>query len=108
MLTQMLAAPMLLGLAVAPLAAGLFAALFGLCIVRLSGVYVAMLTLAFAQIVWGVAFQWGAVTGGGNRMLRIWREGWARGPRELHWPALGLVGGHRTPAGRGLASAVAR
>ena len=34
------------------------ALLFGWFCVRLSGVYLAMLTLAFAQIVWSVAFQW--------------------------------------------------
>ena len=36
------------------------AALFGWFCVRLSGVYLAMLTLAFAQIAWSVAFQWDA------------------------------------------------
>ena len=33
---------------------------FGWFCVRLSGVYLAMLTLAFAQIVWSVVFQWDA------------------------------------------------
>ena len=40
------------------------ALVFGLFVVRLSGVYLAMLTLAFAQIVWAGAFQWVGVTGG--------------------------------------------
>ncbi len=35
----------------------------------LSGVYLAMLTLAFAQIVWAVALQWSDVTGGDNGIL---------------------------------------
>ena len=34
------------------------ALVFGWFCVRLSGVYLAMLTLAFAQIVWSIAFQW--------------------------------------------------
>ena len=34
---------------------------FGWFCVRLSGVYLAMLTLAFAQIVWSVVFQWDAL-----------------------------------------------
>ena len=38
-----------------PLAGAL---LFGWFAVRLSGVYLAMLTLAFAQIVWAIVFQW--------------------------------------------------
>ena len=40
--------------------------------VRLSGVYLAMLTLAFAQIVWSVCFQWDDVTGGSNGLTGIW------------------------------------
>ena len=39
---------------------------------RLSGVYLAMLTLAFAQIVWSIVFQWEDVTGGSNGLLGIW------------------------------------
>ena len=31
-----------------------------------------MLTLAFAQIVWSIAFQWDAVTGGCNGLVGIW------------------------------------
>jgi branched-chain amino acid transport system permease protein len=42
--------------------------------VRLSGVYLAMLTLAFAQIVWSILFQWEAVTGGSNGILGIWPQ----------------------------------
>jgi branched-chain amino acid transport system permease protein len=45
-------------------AGALAAAIFGWFCVRLSGVYLAMLTLAFAQIAWSTAFQWDAVTGG--------------------------------------------
>ena len=45
---------------------GAFAALFGFFVVRLSGIYLAMLTLAFAQIAYAVVFQWVEVTGGDN------------------------------------------
>jgi branched-chain amino acid transport system permease protein len=45
---------------------------FGVFAVQLSGVYFAMLTLAFAQIVWSVAFQWVEVTGGDNGILGVW------------------------------------
>ena len=67
-----LAAPMGLALAAAPVAAALGALLFGWFAVRLSGVYLAMLTLAFAQIVWSIVFQWQEVTGGSNGVLGIW------------------------------------
>ena len=46
--------------------------LFGWFAVRLSGVYLAMLTLAFAQIVWAIVFQWENLTGGSNGVLGIW------------------------------------
>jgi hypothetical protein len=54
--------PMLAAVAIAPLAAGVAAVVFGWFCVRLAGVYMAMLTLAFAQIVWSIAFQWESVT----------------------------------------------
>src|SRR5690606_3552663 len=41
---------------------------------RLAGVYLAMLTLAFAQIVWSVMFQWEDVTGGSNGIVGIWPD----------------------------------
>jgi branched-chain amino acid transport system permease protein len=64
--------PTPLGLLAAPLVAGLAAAAFGAFIVRLSGVYLAMLTLAFAQIVWAVATQWSWLTGGDDGVLGVW------------------------------------
>jgi branched-chain amino acid transport system permease protein len=67
-----LAAPMGIALAAAPVVAALGALLFGWFAVRLSGVYLAMLTLAFAQIVWSVVFQWQDFTGGSNGVLGIW------------------------------------
>jgi branched-chain amino acid transport system permease protein len=68
--------PMELALLLAPLVAGAGALLFGWFAVRLSGVYLAMLTLAFAQIVWSIAFQWDAFTGGSNGMVGIWPAEW--------------------------------
>jgi branched-chain amino acid transport system permease protein len=66
------AAPMGLALAAAPVAAALGALLFGWFAVRLSGVYLAMLTLAFAQIIWSIIYQWQDLTGGSNGVLGIW------------------------------------
>ncbi|MGG5823388.1 ABC transporter permease [Falsiroseomonas sp. HW251] len=67
----------------APLAGGLFAAIFGFFVVRLSGIYLAMLTLAFAQIAYAVCFQWVEVTGGDNGVVGVWPSDWAR-PREVY------------------------
>ena len=44
--------------------AGLGALLFGFFIVRLTHTYFAMLSLAFAQIVFTVIFKWKSLTGG--------------------------------------------
>jgi branched-chain amino acid transport system permease protein len=63
-------------LALAPLAAGVGALVFGWFCVRLSGVYSAMLTLAFAQIAWSAAFQWNTLTGGSNGLVGIWPAPW--------------------------------
>jgi branched-chain amino acid transport system permease protein len=68
--------PMELALAAAPFVAGAAALAFGWFCVRLSGVYLAMLTLALAQIAWSVAFQWDAVTGGSNGLVGVWPAAW--------------------------------
>ncbi|NUZ06517.1 ABC transporter permease [Piscinibacter koreensis] len=73
---QGLALPMEAALLLAPLLAFAGALLFGWFCVRLSGVYLAMLTLAFAQIVWSVVYQWDPVTGGSNGLLGIWPADW--------------------------------
>ena len=91
--TEWLGAPMLLGLALAPLAAGLLGAAFGALVVRLSGVYLAMLTLAFAQIVWATSFQWVSVTGGDNGILGVWPSAWAADKATYFWLALALCAG---------------
>lgn len=73
------AASMGVGLVLAPILAGLVGVLFGWFIVRLSGVYLAMLTLAFAQIVWSIVFQWDEITGGDNGIRGVWPDAWAAG-----------------------------
>jgi len=58
------------GLPAAGVLAAAFALLFGLFCVRLTRIYFAMLTLAFAQIVWAICFKWNEVTGGEQGMRR--------------------------------------
>ncbi|WP_158810368.1 ABC transporter permease [Beijerinckia sp. L45] len=67
------------------------AVVIGWFCVRLSGVYFAMLTLAFAQIVYSVAFQWTDVTGGDNGMLGVWPDAWAASPHTFFWLALAVA-----------------
>jgi branched-chain amino acid transport system permease protein len=76
----------------APLIAGLGAALFGFFVVRLSGIYLAMLTLAFAQIVYAVAFQWVELTGGDNGVVGVWPSAWAAGRTVYYYLALFVTG----------------
>jgi branched-chain amino acid transport system permease protein len=88
--TKHLAAPMEVSLVLAPVAAGLGGILFGWFVVRLSGVYLAMLTLAFAQIVWSISFQWVAFTGGDNGVLGVWPSAWASGKTAFYYVSLAL------------------
>jgi branched-chain amino acid transport system permease protein len=89
--------PMEPALIAAPLAGAAFAALFGFFIVRLSGIYLAMLTLAFAQIAYAVCFQWVEVTGGDNGVVGVWPSPWARSREVFHYLVaicciLGIIG----------------
>ncbi|SAL64266.1 inner-membrane translocator [Caballeronia terrestris] len=83
--------PMELALVFGPLLAALGAIVFGWFCVRLSGVYLAMLTLAFAQIVWSVVFQWDAVTGGSNGILGLWPSPWLSSPIAYYYVTLIFV-----------------
>src|SRR2546425_273077 len=86
-------APMLLAFAAAPLAAAVGAALYGYFCVRLSSIYFAMLTLAFAQIAFAIVHQWYDVTGGDNGLLGIWPAPWLAGPLAYYYLALASCGG---------------
>lgn len=84
------ALPMEVSLLLAPLIAAAGAVLFGWLCVRLSGIYLAMLTLALAQIVWSIAFQWDEVTGGSNGLIGIWPAAWLASKPAYYFLALGL------------------
>ncbi|MGZ8273946.1 MAG: ABC transporter permease subunit, partial [Burkholderiaceae bacterium] len=59
-------APFMIALLAAPLVAAAVGLLVGVVVLRSAGVYAAMLTLAFAQILWSTAIQWVDITGGDN------------------------------------------
>lgn len=67
------------------------AALIGAFLVRLSGIYLAMMTLAAAQILYAVAFQWVDVTGGDNGIIGVWPPDWANGQTRYYLLTLGLT-----------------
>ena len=83
-------APMELALALAPAAALGAAVVAGWFCVRLSGVYLAMLTLAFAQIAWATAHQWDRLTGGSNGLIGLWPARWLANPTTYYYAALVL------------------
>ena len=84
--------PMELALVVAPLVAAAGAFVYGWFAVRLSGVYLAMLTLAFAQITWAITYQWDSFTGGSNGLTGVWPSEWLSDKRAYYWVTLALVG----------------
>jgi branched-chain amino acid transport system permease protein len=66
--------PFYLAVLAGALVAALLAVPIGYLAVRRSGIYFAMVTLAFAQLVYFIANQWGSVTGGENGLQGIPRS----------------------------------
>lgn len=94
LVVQAFATPTVLAVGVAALAAGLLALSIGWLCLRLTGVYFAMLTLALAQLVWSLAYQWDSVTGGDDGLVGIWPDRWLDGTDAYFWfvATLGIGG----------------
>jgi branched-chain amino acid transport system permease protein len=88
LLLQLANAPMPAAFLAAPLLAAAAAAVAGFFCVRLSSIYFAMLTLAFAQIAYAIVHQWYDVTGGDNGLLGIWPASWLASPVRYYYVAL--------------------
>lgn len=74
--------------------AAIFAALVGIFMIRLSGIYLAMLTFAFAQVIWALATQMTGFTGGDNGILNLWPDSIFQSPGGFYGLVLVLcVGG---------------
>src|SRR6202166_2541877 len=65
---------------------GLAGTLFGLLIVRRRGVYFAMVTIAFGQIAFYVAYSWNDLTGGYDGL-----PGFSRAPLNLGFTTIDIV-----------------
>jgi branched-chain amino acid transport system permease protein len=113
LLVRSLNLPMEVALIVAPAMAAFGAFVYGWFCVRLSGVYLAMLTLAFAQITWAICYQWDSVTGGSNGLTGVWPSEWLADKKMYYYLTLTLVAGavllmHRmlySPFGYGIRAA---
>ena len=77
----------LVGIAVGVSVGALAAALIGALIVRLRGVYFAMVTIAFGQVFYFIAFRWNSITGGDDGL-----SGWRRVPIELGFANIDILG----------------
>ena len=94
LLLKLAGLPMPAAFVAAPLVAALAAAVFGYFCVRLTSIYFAMLTLAFAQIVYAIVHQWDDVTGGDNGVLSVWPASWLATPgRYYYWALVATVAG---------------
>jgi len=92
LLVKRLGVPLLLALPAAPIVAAAGALLFGFFIVRLSHTYFAMLSLAFAQIVFTVIFKWKTLTGGDDGLLDVWPPSLLKSPAAYYYFTLVIVG----------------
>jgi branched-chain amino acid transport system permease protein len=70
-LMKQAAVPFFLAFPAAGVVAGLFAVVFGFFCVRLTRIYFAMLTLAFAQFLYTVAYKWRSLTGGSDGIAGV-------------------------------------
>ena len=79
------------GIAVGVLVGTVAAAIIGPLIIRLRGVYFAMVTIAFGQVFYFVAFRWNVVTGGDDGLI-----GWTRLPLNFGIASIDIL--HRATA----------
>src|SRR5271157_1990948 len=76
-----------LGILVGVAAGTLAAMVIGALIARLRGVYFAMVTIAFGQVFYFIAFRWNSVTGGDDGVT-----GWKRQALDLGFTRIDLLG----------------
>ncbi len=75
-----------LGLLAGTLLGGVLGGLLGALLVRRRGVYFAMVTIAFGQVFYYIAFQWSSLTGGDDGL-----RGFARQPLHLGFTTVDIL-----------------
>jgi branched-chain amino acid transport system permease protein len=75
-----------LGIVIGTLVGTIAAAIIGPLIVRLRGVYFAMVTIAFGQVFYFIAFRWSSVTGGDDGLT-----GWTRMPLDFGFASIDIL-----------------
>jgi branched-chain amino acid transport system permease protein len=63
--------PFISGILLGGIVAGLVSFFLGAFLVRMSGTYYALLTLAFNQLIWAIVWKWRSVTGGDDGLGRF-------------------------------------
>ncbi|WP_084136101.1 branched-chain amino acid ABC transporter permease [Pollutimonas bauzanensis] len=91
MLLKYLAPSTPLAIVVGVLAGTIAAAVVGALIVKLRGIYFAMVTIAFGQMFYFIAFRWSSVTGGDDGLT-----GWSRKPIDLGFTRIDIAGSGET------------
>jgi branched-chain amino acid transport system permease protein len=76
-----------LGIVAGVLIGAVAAMIIGALIVKLRGVYFAMVTIAFGQVFFFIAFRWNSVTGGDDGL-----SGWKRQPLDFGIGTLDILG----------------
>jgi len=79
------------GMGMGIIAAGLLALAIGPLTIRVTGVYFTVLTLAFAQLAWGITFKWYEFTGGDDGIQGILPPGILNDPVVYYYFTLALV-----------------
>jgi len=83
--------PLPVALAVSMVTAGLFALVIGYFCVRMTGIYFAILTMAFGQMLYYIIFQWYSFTGGDDGLQGIVPPEWLMSAWAYYYFTLFIV-----------------
>jgi branched-chain amino acid transport system permease protein len=83
--------PMIVGLLIAPLVAAIFALVIGWFCMRTIRLYFSLLSLAFAQLLYVIAFQWQGLTGGSDGIQGVPRPEILGSYASYYYFALGIT-----------------
>ena len=90
-LTKSYGSPMLVGLLAAPAVAAVFAFVIGWFCMRTIRLYFSLLSLAFAQLLWVIVFQWYGFTGGSDGIQGVPRPEMLNSHASYYYFTLGTT-----------------